>query len=141
MPSRTVRTLVGAIAATALSGCALAIAAAPADAAPRVPARYYSCTYPQACLYNQVVDVLLRYKDITTKWQSFTRTDVYWGLNTRNDDVVYIRYTNGQTACLPAGDPMATYYLRDLGTPNGIRIDSSPVCASGTVKLAAKRAR
>jgi hypothetical protein len=127
----------GTIAAgAALSGGALAVAAAPAHATPRTPVPYYNCTYPYVCLYNDVVDTVLKYRDITPGWQSFTRTDVYYGLNTRNDDVAYIRYTNGKSACIPSGDPMALYDLREYGVPNGIRIDSSAVCPTEMPKLA-----
>ncbi|MCW2865607.1 MAG: hypothetical protein JWP48_7315 [Actinoallomurus sp.] len=128
MPSGMARKLGTTLAVAALSGGAVAVAAAPAHAAPRTPVPYYNCTYPYVCLYNQVVDTVLKYRDFTTGWQSFSRTDVYFAVNTRNDDTAYIRYTNGDTACIPSGNPRAIYDLREFGTPNGIRIDTNPNC-------------
>ncbi len=84
--------------------------------------------YPYACLYNANDVKVEQYKVVTSGWQSFTRTDVYYAVNTRNDDVVYIRYTNGRVGCLTAGNASTVWNLRSLGVPNGIRIDSSAVC-------------
>jgi hypothetical protein len=134
MPSRMARKLGTMIAVAAVSGGTLALAVAPADAAPRTPVPYYNCTYPYVCLYNQTMDIVLKYRDFTSTWQSFTTPDVYFGLNTRNDDIAYIRYTNGKVACIPSGNPMAVYDLRALGTPNGIRIDTSPTCPAAATK-------
>jgi hypothetical protein len=136
MPSKMTRTLGTMVAGAVLSGGALAITATSADAAPRTPVPYYDCTYPYVCLYNNVMDIVLRYRDVTLDWQPFSRTDVYYGLNTRNDDVAYIRYVGGKVYCMPSGDNMQVYNLRQYGTPNGIRIDTSPVCEDGTPKLA-----
>lgn len=86
------------------------------------------CTYPYVCLYNANDQKVEQYRVVTSGWQSFSRTDVYYGVNTRNDDVAYIRYTNGTVACLPAGTASTVWNLRAHGVPNGIRIDSSSVC-------------
>ncbi|GAB2989493.1 hypothetical protein GCM10027184_48530 [Saccharothrix stipae] len=86
------------------------------------------CTYPFACLYNSNKTKVEQFQVVTSGWQPFSRTDVYYAVNTRNDDVVYIRYTNGTVGCLTAGDASLVWNLRSLGVPNGIRIDSSPVC-------------
>jgi hypothetical protein len=120
----------------ALSAGSLALAAAPADAAPKTPLPYYNCAYPYVCLYNDTMDIVLRYRDVTTGWQAFNGANVYYALNTRNDDVAYIRYTDGSEGCLPAGDPMAVYDIREYGVPNGIRIDTSAVCWPDSRKLA-----
>jgi hypothetical protein len=128
MRSGMARKLGTTLAAAALSGGAVAVAAAPAHAAPLTPVPYYNCTYPYVCLYNQVVDTVLKYRDFTTGWQSFSRTDVYYAVNTRNDDTAFIRYTSGYTVCIPSGNPSAIYELREFGTPNGIRIDTNPTC-------------
>lgn len=88
----------------------------------------WGCQYPYACLYNADGKMVEKYKVVTSGWQTFTRQDVYYGVNTRNDDVVYIRYTNGNVYCMSAGDPDFAYYLRPYGIPNGIRISSSATC-------------
>ncbi|MFT7836924.1 hypothetical protein Q5530_12310 [Saccharothrix sp. BKS2] len=86
------------------------------------------CAYPYACLYNSNRTKVEQFQVVTSGWQSFSRTDVYYGVNTRNDDVVYIRYTNGKVGCLGSGNASLVWNLRSLGVPNGIRIDSSSVC-------------
>ena len=103
-------------------GAAVTVAAAPAQAAA------LGCTYPYVCLYNSSDVKVEQYKVITSDYQSFKRTDVYYGVNTRNDDVAYIRYTNGNVACIPAGQSNTVWDLRYWGTPNGIRISSDPTC-------------
>jgi hypothetical protein len=123
------------VAGAALSAGSLALAAAPADAAPKTPLPYFNCSYPYVCLYNSTMDIVLKYRDVTSEWQRFSRTDVYYGLNTRKDDVAYILYSDASEACLPAGDPMAVYNLRQYGTPVGIRIDTSSACWPNTPKL------
>jgi hypothetical protein len=69
---------------------------------------------------------------VTSGWQSFSRTDVYHAVNTRNDDVVYIRHTNGVVYCLPSGHPERVYRLYTY-VPNGIRISSSSSCGTTSV--------
>lgn len=126
---RMARTLATVIAGSALSAGSLALAAAPAHAAPKTPLPWFDCKYPYACVYNSDVDIIGRYQDVTSGFQSITSTGVYYALNTRNDDVVYIRFTNGDVVCLPANDK-SLWYLRDIGIPNGIRISSSDTCGS-----------
>ncbi|MFC6090085.1 hypothetical protein [Saccharothrix lopnurensis] len=86
------------------------------------------CAYPYACLYNANQAKVGQFQVVTSGWQAFGRTDVYYAVNTRNDDVVYIRYTNGRVGCLGSGNASLVWNLRALGVPNGIRIDSSSVC-------------
>jgi hypothetical protein len=132
---KKMRGMATVLAGAALCAGSLALAAAPADAAPRTPLPYYNCGYPYVCLYNSTVDIVVKFRDVTSGWQSFDGTNVYYGLNTRKDDVAYIRYTDGGEGCLPAGDPMALYDIREYGVPNGIRIDTSAVCWPNTPKL------
>jgi len=139
MPATMARKAGAMAAVAAMAGGTLALAAGSASAAPRTPVPYYNCTYPYVCLYNDTVDIVARYRDVTSGFQSVP-SNVYYGLNTRNDDIAFIRYTDGSQACLPSGDPMALYYLREFGTPNGIRIDSRPDCPAGMARLTAKKA-
>ncbi|GAA4419673.1 hypothetical protein GCM10023148_19080 [Actinokineospora soli] len=118
----------GAAIAAVAFGSLMHPTAAVAEAGPDNVTGAWGCEWPYACLYNSAGTKVSQYKAVTSGWQSFSRTDVYYGVNTRNDDVVYIRFTNGRVACLPAGDAWSVYYLRSIGVPNGIRIDSSPIC-------------
>jgi hypothetical protein len=127
-----VRKLGAAVVVAGLAGGAVMAATTPAHATP-VP--NYNCTYPYVCLYNKVMDLTLKYQDVTSGYQGFSNTGIYYGLNTRNDDVAYIRYTNGKVACMPSGSPMAIYDLRQVGVPNGIKISSADTCDPATVVL------
>jgi hypothetical protein len=101
--------------------------ASSADASDAVAAGKWGCEYPYVCLYDVNANMVEKYKVITSGWQTFSRRDIYYAVNTRNDDIAYIRFTNGKVFCLPAGNPDRYYYL-DQGTPNAIRISSSSTC-------------
>ncbi|MGW4111222.1 hypothetical protein ACWEFJ_10115 [Actinosynnema sp. NPDC004786] len=119
--------LVAALVALAVT-CSAPHGAASAAPGEVATAGALGCAYPYACLYNANEQKVEQFQVITSGWQGFNRTDVYYGVNTRNDDVVYIRYTNGKVGCLRPGNAGLVWDLRALGVPNGIRIDSSPVC-------------
>ncbi|MFC7614428.1 hypothetical protein ACFQV2_13755 [Actinokineospora soli] len=95
----------GAAIAAVAFGSLMHPTAAVAEAGPDNVTGAWGCEWPYACLYNSAGTKVSQYKAVTSGWQSFSRTDVYYGVNTRNDDVVYIRFTNGRVACLPAGTP------------------------------------
>lgn len=118
-----------AAAAALMSGAAVAVNAAPAEAAA------LSCPYPYACLYDFNKAMMHRYQVVTSTWQSVSDgADVVYGVNSRNDDVVFIRYTNGLVRCIPAGTPNTIYEVGYYGITNGIRIDSSSSCGT-TIKV------
>lgn len=120
------KALRAAAAAVLLSGTAVGISATPAQAAA------LSCPYPYACLYNLDKQMLHKYQAVTSTFQS-TSGDIILGVNSRNDDVVYIRYTTGLIKCMPAGKTSTVFDVGYYGVANGIRIDSSSSCAYGQI--------
>lgn len=120
------RKAIQATAATALmSGAVVAVTAAPAEAAA------LSCPYPYTCLYNFDKGMIHQYQVVTSTFQSISNgSNVVWGVNSRNDDVVFVRYTNGVVACMQAGTPNTIYDVGYYGITNGIRIDSAATCGS-----------
>ncbi|GAA0897932.1 hypothetical protein GCM10009574_078500 [Streptomyces asiaticus] len=109
-----------------LSAAAVLTTGGPAQAAA------LGCDYPKVCFYTASKTKVGQFQDVTSGWQSFSRTDIYYAVNTRNDDVAYIRYSNGQTSCLGEGQPNTIWDLRSLyGAnvyPNGVRISTSSDC-------------
>ncbi|MEU7926105.1 hypothetical protein [Micromonospora sp. NPDC049801] len=124
----------GATAAAALiTGAGLAATAAPAQAAA------LGCPYPYTCLSDQDKVIDHKYQVVTSGFQSISNgVDVVYGANSRNDDVVYVRYTTGLIKCMAAGKPNTLYDVGYYGIPNGIRIDSASTCAYGPIPPASK---
>ncbi|WP_255953090.1 hypothetical protein [Streptomyces odontomachi] len=128
---RNLRASLGTVAgAGLLAGAVVMTTGAPAQAAA------LGCTYPYVCLYNASQTKVGQFQDVTTDWQSFTRTDVYYAVNTRNDDVAYFRYSNGLTNCVAEGKANTIWDLRSTYgpdvPPNGIRIATESDCYPGT---------
>ncbi|OKI57955.1 hypothetical protein A6A27_06850 [Micromonospora sp. CB01531] len=116
-------------AGTLMSGAAVTATATPAEAAA------LNCPYPYTCLYDFNKVMMHRYQVVTSTFQSVSDgADVAYGVNSRNDDVVFVRYTNGLVRCMPAGTPNTIYDVGYYGVTNGIRIDSSSSCGS-TIKV------
>ncbi|MCD7440533.1 hypothetical protein K4B79_20185 [Streptomyces lincolnensis] len=115
-----------AASAVALSGAVVMTGASNAQAAA------LGCAYPYACVYDFNRNLIEDYREVTSGWQSLPNSNVWHAVNSRNDDVVYIRHTDGLVACLPAGHPERVYRLYNH-VPNGIRIDSSSSCGSTLV--------
>ncbi|GAA3099747.1 hypothetical protein [Streptomyces echinatus] len=88
------------------------------------------CPYPYVCFYVDN-DALLagrpisKYKDVTSGYQAVTPRPHYGVLNTRNDDVVYLRLQSGGSICL---EPNTQTVFADAYSVNGIRISSSSTC-------------
>ncbi|MFF3936703.1 hypothetical protein ACFYZV_11010 [Streptomyces phaeofaciens] len=88
------------------------------------------CPYPYVCFYVDN-DALLagkplsKYKDVTSGYQAVTPRPHYGVLNTRNDDVVYLRLQSGGSICLP---PNSQTVFADAYSVNGIKISSSSTC-------------
>ncbi|MEW2445757.1 hypothetical protein [Micromonospora marina] len=121
MNSKIRRRALAAVGAVALIPSSLVVTASPAQAA------LGNCSYPWVCLYNASQTKVAQYKDVTTYFQDISRTDIAWLKNTRNDDVVYIRYTSGYTACVE-NNREADLRISGYGRVNGIRISSSDTC-------------
>lgn len=110
----------------------LGLTSAVVVAVPAQAAAFYPCSYPYVCLYTTNPDAWAeRYQVVTSGFQPFSRRDITEVRNMRNDDVAFIRYTNGTVRCVPAGEGNVWVFQADTGgTPNGIRIDSSASCGS-----------
>lgn len=90
-----------------------------------------TCPYPYVCFYNSLDyygNYFQRYQDVTSSYQSVpARSGYLTVVNTRNDDVAYVRYVfNGRTEvkCLR---PSSSFTVTD-GRATGIRISSSSTC-------------
>ena len=88
-----------------------------------------ACAYPYVCLYTSSQAKVGQFQDVTSGYQNFSRTDIWYAKNTRNDDVAYFRYNDGSIGCI---GPNSEVNLRGGSfagkIPTGIRIDSSSVC-------------
>lgn len=88
----------GAVLATAAGGSL--VAAQPAQAV----STWNGCNYPQVCIYNSdraaASTLSARFTDVTSYTQN-TATRTTWSLlNTRNDDIVYVRMRNVRTGAV-----------------------------------------
>ncbi|MBW1602595.1 hypothetical protein JJV70_10855 [Streptomyces sp. JJ66] len=120
MRAKAIRRAAGAAGALALAAGLSGATVAPAQAAPS------GCPYPYVCFYDGPY-VLGKYKDVTSYYQSVSRsakaTTVY---NTRNDDVAYIRLSNGNVACVGPKQRLALNPFNIRVT--GIKISWSATC-------------
>ncbi|MFH9552841.1 hypothetical protein [Streptomyces sp. NPDC017435] len=109
-----------AVAAMSLAGASGAHAEAPT----------LGCPYPWVCFYADN-DALLagtpmsKYQDVTSGFQAVTPRPHYGVMNTRNDDVVYLRLQGGGSICLP---PNHSTVFAGSAVVNGIKISSSSTC-------------
>ncbi|MEU5274844.1 hypothetical protein ABZ782_36415 [Streptomyces asoensis] len=109
-----------AVAVMSLTGASAAHAEAPTQ----------GCPYPYVCFYvdnNALLagTPLSKYKDVTSSYQAVTPRPHYGVLNTRNDDVVYLRLQSGGSICLP---PNSQTVFANAYAVNGIKISSSSTC-------------
>ncbi|KUN84996.1 hypothetical protein [Streptomyces griseoruber] len=109
-----------AVAAMSVTGASAAHAESPTQ----------GCPYPYVCFYVDN-DALLagtpisKYKDVTSSYQTVTPRPHYGVLNTRNDDVVYLRLQSGGSICL---SPNSQTVFANAYVVTGIRISSSSTC-------------
>ncbi|MER6768329.1 hypothetical protein ABT013_00695 [Streptomyces bacillaris] len=119
--SKLKQRLTGAAGVLALTAGLGVAGTAPAQAAPK------DCPYPYVCFY-QGNGKTGQYKDVTSGYQSVGRsssaTSIY---NSRNDDVVYVRYSDGLVVCAPPKKQLnlSRYPAKSI---TGVRISSSPKC-------------
>ncbi|MFI2671626.1 hypothetical protein ACWHAO_21155 [Streptomyces albidoflavus] len=112
-------------AAGAVAGL-LAASVGPAAAAPAPAAD--TCPYPYVCLFKNGVRIG-QFQDVTTGYQALpsrptgTAASPLHVINTRNDDVAYLRWSTGSTVCLPPKTENPV-----IGTLTDIRISSSATC-------------
>jgi hypothetical protein len=121
---RTARTLARAACATTVFGATLAVGIGPVSAAPAGAAA--SCAYPYVCIQRLSDGAIIgRFQDVTSGFQSLpSRPSNVNIINTRHDDVAYIRYSNGSQACVA---PDSTFSITGY-VLTGIRISSSSTC-------------
>ncbi|NES31782.1 hypothetical protein GCE86_24280 [Micromonospora terminaliae] len=93
---------------SALGGAlALGVGLAFAPASPASASSMYGCVYPRVCFYLTEANFwnsspTAAYQDVTSTWQTLSSRakGAKYIVNTRNDDVIHLHYTNGQTNCL-----------------------------------------
>lgn len=122
---RTTRTLARAAGATVLLGTAVTLGTGSASAAPATTAA--TCAYPYVCIERLSDGAIIgRFQDVTSTWQSLpSKPSNVEIINTRHDDIAYIRYANGSQACVA---PNSTFTITGY-VLTGIRISSSATCA------------
>ncbi|MFB7270938.1 hypothetical protein [Streptomyces sp. NPDC056244] len=122
---KTAQTLARAAIATAVLGTAVSLGAGPASAASA--ATTASCAYPYVCIQRLSDGAIIgRFQDVTSGFQSLpSRPSNVNIINTRHDDVAYIRYANGSQACVA---PDSTFSITGY-VLTGIRISSSATCS------------
>ncbi|AVV44616.1 hypothetical protein PYK79_13785 [Streptomyces sp. ID05-04B] len=109
-----------AVGAIAMTGASAAHAEAPT----------HGCPYPYVCFYVDN-DALLagtpmsKYRDVTSAYQAVTPRPHYGVMNTRNDDVVYLRLQGGGSICLSPNS--STVFVNSV-LVNGIKISSRSTC-------------
>jgi hypothetical protein len=126
LPDMNKRMMITAGASAVLAATAVLAAATPASATSR-----YGCTYPRVCFYLTEDDYFgdsptAAFQDVTSGWQTLGSRSrgSKWIVNTRNDDVAYLHFTDGATACLlPNFDRYNGSHVVDK-----IRISSSSTC-------------
>jgi hypothetical protein len=84
-----------------------------------------TCSYPYVCFIKNGT-VIGRFKDVTSGWQALPSkpSAPLSVVNTRHDDVAYIRWVGGSTACLP---PQSTFNVSG-GQLDAVRISSAATC-------------
>ncbi|OLZ69793.1 hypothetical protein AV521_15685 [Streptomyces sp. IMTB 2501] len=111
--------------ACAMAGGGLAVSAqaASADTHTVSSAARPSCPYPYVCFYNG--DTMTgKFKD-TGYWQTLGASrDAKGAVNTRHDDVAYVRFSNHPTICMKPGEGWAF----NGAYPTQVYISSSSTC-------------
>ncbi|MFJ4336848.1 hypothetical protein [Streptomyces sp. NPDC088915] len=118
--------------AAGLAGAFVAVAAMSVTSAPAAHAESptHGCPYPYVCFYvdehawNAGTPVA-KFRDVTSSYQAVTARPHYHVVNTRNDDVAYLRLQSGGSVCLP---PNFDTVFANSYSVNGIRISSSSTC-------------
>ncbi|MER6677692.1 hypothetical protein [Streptomyces sp. NPDC000983] len=111
-----------------VTGTVAAAAVAGAPAANAEPVQH-GCAYPYVCFYvNRAAynagNPAAKFQVITSGFQGVTAREGYIVLNTRNDDVAYLR-SNAGSLCV---EPNTTTVMSPGLTINGVRISSASTC-------------
>ncbi|MFG2576931.1 hypothetical protein [Streptomyces sp. NPDC048481] len=118
--------------AAALAGASMAVATlsvANASAA-HAEGSTNGCPYPYVCFYVDehawnAGTPITKYRDVTSSYQTVRSRPHYHVLNTRNDDVAYLRLQDGSSICLA---PNTETVFSNAYSVTGIRISSSSTC-------------
>ncbi|MFF3915133.1 hypothetical protein ACFYZB_16845 [Streptomyces sp. NPDC001852] len=108
--------------ACAMAGSGLVLSAPSASASAHTAARP-TCPYPYVCFYNG--DTMTgKFKD-TGYWQTLGASRSAKGaVNTRHDDVAYVRFSNAPTICMKPGEGWAF----NGAHPTQVYISTSSTC-------------
>lgn len=109
-----------AVAAMSVTGASAAQAESPTQ----------GCPYPYVCFYvdEHAYDAgtpIAKYRDVTSSYQTVRSRPHYHVVNTRNDDVAYLRLQDGNSICL---DPNSETVFTNAYRVTGIKISSSSTC-------------
>ncbi|WP_392972493.1 hypothetical protein [Streptomyces sp. LN245] len=111
-----------------VTGAVAAVSMAGAPAANAEPVQH-GCAYPYVCFYVDQAAVTAghpaaKFQVVTSGFQDVTSREGYVVLNTRNDDVAYLR-SNAGTLCV---GPNTTTVMSSGLTINGVKISSRATC-------------
>ncbi|MYS23820.1 hypothetical protein GA0115240_156449 [Streptomyces sp. DvalAA-14] len=132
---RVTRALASGVLATAAVAAMTVGSTATASAAPQARGSFITsgtvapavtCPYPYVCFIENG-KIGGKFQDVTSTWQPLPSVPAapITVVNSRHDDIAYIRWVGGTTACLP---PETTFYVTG-GSLNAVRIDSSATCS------------
>ncbi|MFJ8021994.1 hypothetical protein [Streptomyces sp. NPDC096311] len=118
--------------AAGLAGAVVAAAAMSVTgaSAAQAEAPTHGCPYPYVCFYvdEHAYDAgtpITKYRDVTSSYQTVRSRPHYHVVNTRNDDVAYLRLQDGTSICLPPNFETA---FTNAYSVTGIKISSSSTC-------------
>ncbi|MFF9060895.1 hypothetical protein ACIRPQ_24265 [Streptomyces sp. NPDC101213] len=88
------------------------------------------CPYPYVCFYvdehaYEAGTPIAKYRDVTSSYQTVRARPHYYVVNTRNDDVAYLRLQDGTSICLR---PNSQTVFANAYSVTGIKISSSSTC-------------
>lgn len=118
--------------AAGLAGAGVAVAAMSVTGASAAQAEppTYGCPYPYVCFYVDdhawsAGTPITKYRDVTSSYQTVRSRPHYRVVNTRNDDVAYLRLQDGTSICLGANSETV---FTNAYSVTGIKISSSSTC-------------
>ncbi|MCX4580347.1 hypothetical protein OHB41_45790 [Streptomyces sp. NBC_01571] len=118
--------------AAGLAGTGVAVAALSVTgaSAARAEPPTHGCPYPYVCFYvdEHAYDAgtpITKYRDVTASYQTVRPRPHYHVVNTRNDDVAYLRLQDGNSICLV---PNSETWFTNAYSVTGIKISSSSTC-------------
>ncbi|MET7921703.1 hypothetical protein ABZU45_39090 [Streptomyces avermitilis] len=90
----------------------------------------HGCPYPYVCFYvdehaYNAGTPIAKYRDVTSSYQTVRSRPHYHVVNTRNDDVAYLRLQDGNSICLV---PNSETVFANAYSVTGIKISSSSTC-------------